>query len=87
MQPVQTLLSCWRMRFEFFTLRRVSRSDVCVHSQKFKNNGLLAHENEVNKLHAEGIRLVEMNHPGSPTIRVRLSAECDHSQDVQGLKN
>lgn len=42
--------------------------------QKFKNNGLLAHESEVNKLQDEGDRLVEfVKHPGSAAITVRLS--------------
>lgn len=45
-----------------------------VYIQKFKNNGLLAHESEVNKLQDEGDRLVEIiKHPGSPAITVRLS--------------
>lgn len=48
---------------------------VCV--QKFKNNGLLAHETEVNQLQAEGDRLGQTNHPGSPTIKVHLSAVSD----------
>lgn len=45
-----------------------------VYIQKFKNNGLLAHESEVNKLQDEGDRLVEViKHPGSPAITVSLS--------------
>lgn len=45
-----------------------------MYIQKFKNNGLLAHESEVNKLQDEGDRLVEIiKHPGSPAITVRLS--------------
>lgn len=42
--------------------------------QKFKNNGLLAHENEINNMQREGERLVGTNHPGSPAIMVSLSA-------------
>uniref|UniRef100_A0A7N9ASW1 Envoplakin b n=1 Tax=Mastacembelus armatus TaxID=205130 RepID=A0A7N9ASW1_9TELE len=36
--------------------------------EKFKNNGLLAHEREVNELQDQGDRLVEAKHPGSSTI-------------------
>lgn len=50
-----------------------------MHMQKFKNNGLLAHESEVNKLQDEGDRLVEIvKHPGSPAITVRLSITSVH---------
>ncbi|XP_042249882.1 envoplakin [Thunnus maccoyii] len=42
--------------------------------EKFKNNGLLAHEKEVNQLQAEGDRLVEMKHPCSPTIKAHKEA-------------
>lgn len=52
---------------------------IYVHMQKFKNNGLLAHESEVNKLQDEGDRLVEIvKHPGSPAITVRLSVTSVH---------
>lgn len=40
--------------------------------QKFKKNGLLAHESEINKLQNEGDRLVEMKHPGSSAIKASL---------------
>lgn len=49
---------------------------VSVHIQKFRNNGLLQHEKETNKLREEGDR-VETKHPGSPAIIVRLSATSD----------
>lgn len=40
--------------------------------QKFKKNGLLAHESEINKLQDEGDRLVEKKHPGSSAIKASL---------------
>lgn len=43
---------------------------VSVSIQKFKNNGLLAHESEINQLQEEGERLIEKKHPGSPAIEV-----------------
>ncbi|KAK2894186.1 envoplakin [Channa argus] len=49
---------------------------VRVEYEKFKSNGLLAHESEVNKLQEEGVRLLAMKHPGSPTIKA-------HSDTVQ----
>lgn len=39
--------------------------------QNFKNNNLLSHESEVNKLQEEGDRLIELKHPASATIQVR----------------
>lgn len=50
---------------------------VSVYIQKFKNNGLLAHEGETNELQVEGDRLLEMKHPGSPTIKVHQSLMAD----------
>lgn len=50
---------------------------VFVYIQKFKSNGLLAHESETNQLQMEGDRLVEMKHPGSPTIMVHQSVVLD----------
>ncbi|TWW69236.1 Envoplakin 210 kDa cornified envelope precursor protein [Takifugu flavidus] len=48
---------------------------VRMEYEKFKNNGLLAHESEVNKLQDEGDRLVEIiKHPGSPAITVHRNA-------------
>ncbi|KAI3360147.1 hypothetical protein L3Q82_014464, partial [Scortum barcoo] len=49
--------------------RMVDPAGVRMEYEKFKNNGLLAHEREINQLQAEGDRLVEMKHPGSPTIK------------------
>ncbi len=48
---------------------------VCI--QKFKKDGLVAHEVEINQLQDKGDHLVEMKHPGSPTIKVHLSAMAD----------
>lgn len=41
-------------------------------NQNFKNNSLLPHESEVNKIQDEGDRLVELKHPASATIQVRV---------------
>ncbi|XP_022046354.2 envoplakin [Acanthochromis polyacanthus] len=49
--------------------RMVDPSGVRTEYEKFKKNGLLAHEREVNQLQDEGDHLVEMKHPGSPTIK------------------
>lgn len=38
--------------------------------QNFKNNSLLSHESEVNKLQEEGDRLIELKHPASANIQV-----------------
>lgn len=46
-------------------------NNVSALNQLFKNNNLLLHEEEVNKLQEEGDRLVEMKHPASPLIKVR----------------
>ncbi|KAM9346768.1 envoplakin [Symphorus nematophorus] len=54
--------------------RMADPSGVRMEYEKFKNNGLLAHESEVNKLQEEGDRLVETNHPGSPTIKAHRDA-------------
>lgn len=44
-------------------------------NQTFKNNNLLSHESEVNKIQEDGDRLVEMKHPGSATITVFVIAQ------------
>ncbi|XP_038162234.1 envoplakin-like [Cyprinodon tularosa] len=44
-------------------------SGVRVEYEKFKSNGLLAHEQEVNQLVAEGNNLTEGDHPGIPAIQ------------------
>lgn len=46
-----------------------------IHLQKFKSNGLLAHESEINQLQDEGDRLVDMKHPGTLTIKVNSSCQ------------
>uniref|UniRef100_UPI003AAD0C66 envoplakin-like n=1 Tax=Centroberyx gerrardi TaxID=166262 RepID=UPI003AAD0C66 len=47
---------------------------VRMEYEKFKNNGLLAHESETNQLQEEGDRLIGMKHPGSPTIQAHRDA-------------
>ncbi|KAM7386381.1 hypothetical protein PAMA_009143 [Pampus argenteus] len=49
---------------------------VRMEYEKFKSNGLLAHESEINQLQAEGDRLIQVKHPGSPAIKA-------HSEAVQ----
>lgn len=49
--------------------RMVDPPSVRMEYEKFKTNGLLAHEQEVNQLQEEGDNLVKMKHPGSPTIK------------------
>ncbi|KAJ8002050.1 hypothetical protein DPEC_G00175780 [Dallia pectoralis] len=39
--------------------------------EKFKNNSLLAHETEVNRLQDDGDRLIELKHPASTTIQAQ----------------
>ncbi|XP_029996280.1 envoplakin-like [Sphaeramia orbicularis] len=48
--------------------RMVDPPGVRMEYEKFKNNGLLAHEKEINQLQEEGEHLIEMKHPGSSTI-------------------
>ncbi|KAL6103378.1 evpl [Pungitius sinensis] len=54
--------------------RMVDPPGVRMEYEKFKNNGLLAHETEINKLQGEGDRLVETKHPGSSTIMAHRDA-------------
>uniref|UniRef100_A0A3B4ZBM4 Envoplakin-like n=1 Tax=Stegastes partitus TaxID=144197 RepID=A0A3B4ZBM4_9TELE len=49
--------------------RMVDPAGVRMEYEKFKANGLLAHEREVIQLQDEGDHLVDMKHPGSPTIK------------------
>ncbi|XP_035037145.1 envoplakin [Hippoglossus stenolepis] len=56
--------------------RMVDPPGVRTEYEKFKNNGLLAHESEINELHESGDRLVKVNHPGTPTIKA-------HKESVQ----
>ncbi|KAM9857427.1 envoplakin a [Aulostomus maculatus] len=51
--------------------RMVDPPDVRRQYENFKNNSLLSHESEVNKLQDEGDRLVEMKHPASATIQAQ----------------
>ncbi|KAI3353015.1 hypothetical protein L3Q82_019597, partial [Scortum barcoo] len=51
--------------------RMVDPPDVRRQYENFKNNSLLSHESEVNKLQDEGDRLIEMKHPASATIQTQ----------------
>ncbi|XP_077940723.1 envoplakin b [Gasterosteus aculeatus] len=51
-----------------WTDRMVDPPGVRMEYEKFKSNGLLAHESEINKLQGEGDHLVKTKHPGSSTI-------------------
>ncbi|XP_041812283.1 envoplakin-like [Chelmon rostratus] len=53
--------------------RMVDPSGIRMEYEKFRNNGLLQHEKETNKLREEGDR-VETKHPGSPAIIVHRDA-------------
>ncbi|XP_007560353.1 envoplakin-like [Poecilia formosa] len=52
--------------------RMVDSSGVRTEYEKFKLNGLLAHEEEVNKLQVEGSKLTDMDHPGTQTINTTM---------------
>ncbi|XP_054891427.1 envoplakin-like [Poeciliopsis prolifica] len=52
--------------------RMVDPAGVRTEYEKFKLMGLMAHEEEVNKLQADGTELIEMNHPGSQTITTMM---------------
>ncbi|XP_072239613.1 envoplakin a [Leuresthes tenuis] len=54
--------------------RMVDPPDVRRQYEHFKNNSLLSHESEVNKLQDEGDRLIELKHPASPTIEAQRDA-------------
>ncbi|XP_034749774.1 envoplakin [Etheostoma cragini] len=54
--------------------RMVDPPGLRMEYEKFKNSGLIAHENEINKLQQEGSRLIEMKHPGSSTIEEHRNA-------------
>ncbi|XP_029365431.1 envoplakin [Echeneis naucrates] len=49
--------------------RMVDPPGVRMEYEKFKNNGLIAHEAEINQLTNEADRLVQMDHPGTQTIK------------------
>uniref|UniRef100_A0A667WSU0 Envoplakin b n=1 Tax=Myripristis murdjan TaxID=586833 RepID=A0A667WSU0_9TELE len=54
--------------------RMVDPPGVRMAYEKFKNNGLLTHESEVNQLQEEGEHHIKMKHPGSPTILAHRDA-------------
>ncbi|XP_054635826.1 envoplakin a [Dunckerocampus dactyliophorus] len=54
--------------------RMADPPDVRRQYENFKNNSLLSHESEVNKLQDEGDRLVELKHPASATIQAQRDA-------------
>ncbi|XP_074486683.1 envoplakin a [Sebastes fasciatus] len=54
--------------------RMVDPPDVRRQYENFKNNSLLSHESEVNKLQDEGERLVGLKHPASETIQAQRDA-------------
>ncbi|XP_033982963.1 envoplakin-like [Trematomus bernacchii] len=54
--------------------RLVDAPSVRMEYEKFKTNGLLSHEKEINKLQGEGERLVEKKHPASSTIKAHKDA-------------
>lgn len=55
--------------------------------QNFKNNNLLSHESEVNKVQEEGDRLIELKHPASATIQVRDAQSYSHNLRCQRWQN
>ncbi|KAL1006053.1 hypothetical protein UPYG_G00067260 [Umbra pygmaea] len=59
--------------------------DVRREYEKFKNNSLLAHENEVNKLQDDGDRLIEMKHPASAAIQAQRDELRDEWQKFLNL--
>ncbi|XP_070770595.1 envoplakin a [Enoplosus armatus] len=54
--------------------RMVDPPDVRRQYENFKNNSLLSHESEVNKLQDEGDKLIELKHPASATIQAQKDA-------------
>lgn len=63
-----------KIRRQDWSDRIVDPPDVRRQYENFKNNSLLSHESEVNKLQEEGDRLVEMKHPASATIQAQRDA-------------
>ncbi|CAJ1075760.1 envoplakin [Xyrichtys novacula] len=57
--------------------RMVNPPGVRTEYEKFKTNGLIAHESEINKLQEEGDALIKKKHPGTRTIKA-------HAETVQG---
>ncbi|XP_061702969.1 envoplakin [Syngnathoides biaculeatus] len=54
--------------------RMVDPASVRMEYEKFKSNGLLSHEGEVNQLLEEGDRLSDLNHPGNAAIMAHKDA-------------
>ncbi|XP_077357173.1 envoplakin-like [Festucalex cinctus] len=54
--------------------RMVDPPSVRMEYEKFKSNGLLSHEGEVNQLLEEGDRLADMKHPGDAAIMAHKDA-------------
>ncbi|XP_006635532.2 envoplakin a [Lepisosteus oculatus] len=65
--------------------RLTDPSDIRRQYENFKNNSLLAHESEVNKLQDDGDRLIEMKHPASPTIQAHRDAVRNEWQSFLNL--
>uniref|UniRef100_A0A3Q3F233 Envoplakin a n=1 Tax=Labrus bergylta TaxID=56723 RepID=A0A3Q3F233_9LABR len=63
-----------KIKSEDWSDRMVDPPDVRRQYENFKNNNLLSHESEVNKLQDEGDRLVDMKHPASATIQAQRDA-------------
>ncbi|XP_016377128.1 envoplakin a [Sinocyclocheilus rhinocerous] len=49
----------------------VDHADTRRQYENFKNNSLLSHESEVNKLQDDGDRLVELKHPAASTVQAQ----------------
>ncbi|CAK6960372.1 envoplakin [Scomber scombrus] len=54
--------------------RMVDPASIRMEYEKFKNNGLLAHESEVNQLQTEGDQLIQRKHPGISAIKSHKEA-------------
>ncbi|XP_071383533.1 envoplakin a [Centroberyx affinis] len=54
--------------------RMVDPPDVRRQYENFKNNSLLSHETEVNKLQDDGDRLIDLKHPASATVQAQRDA-------------
>ncbi|XP_061889154.1 envoplakin a [Entelurus aequoreus] len=54
--------------------RMADPPDVRRQYENFKNNSLLSHESEVNRLQDEGDKLIELNHPASQIIQEQRDA-------------
>ncbi|XP_017293252.1 envoplakin a [Kryptolebias marmoratus] len=63
----------------------VDPPDVRRQYENFKNNSLLSHESEINRLQDEGDRLIELKHPASDTIQAQRDAVRSEWQDFLNL--